>query len=103
MIANYYIVVDGLYYCGESELVSNPDEFNAPWSGNSFYVKRIEKTPLLFSRRREDMKIIEGRINLSSHIRRIMDSFHGELFRKIEIVSICTLPKVVMPAPEVEG
>lgn len=73
MINQYVIIVDGKYYCGEDELVSNPNKFNDPWSGKSFHTNRVNMSGMKFDSERENAKIIDGRMNLVSHVKRVMD------------------------------
>jgi len=67
----FRIVVDGMYYCGE--LVSNTYTFNDPFSPNSFHTAPGGKTTLEFSEDAEKAKFIEGRNNLASHVKRVID------------------------------
>lgn len=67
----FRIVVDGMYYCGE--LVSNAYTFNDPFSSNSFHTAPGGKTTLEFSENYEKAKLIEGRNNLSSHVKRVIE------------------------------
>lgn len=67
----FRIVVDGMYYCGE--LVNNTYTFNDPFSPNSFHTAPGGKTTLEFSENGEKAKIIEGRNNLASHVKRVID------------------------------
>ena len=67
----FRIVVDGMYYCGE--LVNNTYTFNDPFSHNSFNTVPGRKTTLEFSENCEKAKLIEGRNNLASHAKRVID------------------------------
>lgn len=67
----FRIVVDGMYYCGE--LVSNAYTFNDPFSSNSFHTAPGGKTTLEFSENHEKAKLIEGRNNLASHVKRVIE------------------------------
>jgi len=67
----FRIVVDGMYYCGE--LVSNAYTFNDPFSSNSFHTAPGGKTTLEFSEIHEKAKLIEGRNNLASHVKRVIE------------------------------
>ena len=67
----FRIVVDGMYYCGE--LVSNTYTFNDPFSSNSFHTAPGRKTSLEFSENSEKAKLIEGRNNLASHVKKVID------------------------------
>ena len=67
----FRIVVDGMYYCGE--LVSNTYTFNDPFSSNSFHTAPGGKTTLEFSENHEKAKLIEGRKNLASHVKRVIE------------------------------
>ena len=67
----FRIVVDGMYYCGE--LVSNTYTFNDPFSSNSFHTAPGGKTTLEFSENHEKAKLIEGRNNLASHVKRVIE------------------------------
>ena len=67
----FRIVVDGMYYCGE--LASNTYTFNDPFSSNSFHTAPGGKTTLEFSENHEKAKLIEGRNNLASHVKRVIE------------------------------
>lgn len=67
----FRILVDGMYYCGE--LVNNTYTFNDPFSSNSFHTAPGGKTALEFSENHEKAKLIEGRNNLASHVKRVID------------------------------
>ena len=70
-LPRFRIVVDGMFYCGE--LVNKTYTFNDPFSSNSFHTAPGGKTTLEFSENYKLAKLIEGRNNLASHIKRVID------------------------------
>lgn len=70
-LPKFRIVVDGMYYCGELE--NETYTFGDPFSQNSFHTTPGRKSTLEFSENSEKAKLIEGRNNLVSHVRKILD------------------------------
>ena len=70
-LPRFRIVVDEMYYCGE--LVNETYTFNDPFSSNSFHTAPGRKSTLEFSENGEKAKMIEGRNNLASHVKRVID------------------------------
>lgn len=70
-LPRFRIVVDAMYYCGELE--NETYAFNDPFSSNSFHTAPGRKATLEFSEDSKRAKLIEGRNNLASYIKKVID------------------------------
>jgi len=73
MLPKFVIVIDGNWYCGKGEQTSDPLRLPSPWSNRSFHTANNGVSELKFSRDFREAKEIEGRINLISHVKKVLD------------------------------